>query len=44
MRVAVANHKRAGRTIQLLPKNAVQCFQISLWYINKKEYNGQVIV
>lgn len=44
MKVAAANHKRAGRTIQLLPKNTTQCFQISCWYINKKEYNGQVIV
>lgn len=44
MKVAAVNHKRAGRTIQLLPENTIQCFQISFWYINKKEYNGQVIV
>jgi len=44
VRVAVASRKRAGRTIQLLPKNAARRFQISFWDINKKEYNGQVIV
>lgn len=44
VQVAVVGHQRAGRTIQLFSKNAIPCFQISFPYINKKEYNGWVIV